>query len=209
MRRTQHNFAAATLLLAAIFLLVSSRPARAHKDSGETITDAPAPKTDAPLGYFPKPQYIGNAYCYACHFDISDAFAKTRMGHRFLLDPQTPIERLGCEGCHGPGSNHAITGGGRSMGSLIEFRVDRGQSIEDANRVCLTCHDETFWHGRTHGAQMLACFDCHLVMSRKSLSSQLKPPRVKRWNRSGYWDLAAIAGIVAGLLTGLVSRIRR
>jgi hypothetical protein len=196
------------LLVVALLLLILSAAAGANEVPPERIEDVPAPQSDAPLGYFPKPQYIGTPYCYACHLDIANEFVKTKMGRRFLLHPQTDIEKRGCEGCHGPGSNHATTGGGRSMGNLIEFRIDRGQSIDDANRVCLDCHNEMFWHGRTHGAATLACFDCHLIMSKESPTSQLMPPRVSRWKHPSHWGLAAIAGIVAGLITGIIFRRR-
>jgi formate-dependent nitrite reductase cytochrome c552 subunit len=123
---------------------------------------------DSNLGYFAKPKYIGSAYCYACHADLSREFAKTKMGRLFQVKPENDLERRGCEGCHGPGSNHAIMGGGVSMGGLVEFRIDPGQSIEVANRACMQCHDEAFWHGKLRGARRLACFDCHLVMTRMS-----------------------------------------
>ncbi len=165
--------------------------------------------TDDNVGYFAKPRYIGSVYCYACHSDISRDFTKTKMGQLFQLKPQNEIERLGCEGCHGPGSNHAIVGGGVGIGGLIEFREDRGQSVAVANRACLNCHDEAFWHGSTKGAQRLACYDCHLVMTRMSRTAQLAPPYVSPWNNRRTWGGAALFGALAGVLTGVALRRRR
>jgi ribosomal protein S27AE len=164
---------------------------------------------DANLGYFATPRYIGSSYCYGCHADLSREFAKTKMGKLFQVEPQSDLERRGCEGCHGPGSNHAITGGGVGMGGLVEFRIDRGQSIKTANQVCMNCHDEAFWHGATHGTRRLACFDCHLVMTRMSRSAQLAPPYVAPWSTRRNWSLAIGAGILAGIFTGTLSRQRR
>jgi len=164
---------------------------------------------DANVGYFAKPRYLGSVYCYACHADLSREFSKTKMGQLFQVKPENDLERRGCEGCHGPGSNHAIMGGGVSMGNLVEFRIDRGQSIERANQVCLSCHDEAFWHGQLHDARRLACFDCHLVMTRMSRSAQLAPPFVAPWNNRRTWGLAVGIGILAGIFTGAIFRRRR
>ena len=164
---------------------------------------------DSNIGYFAKPRYIGSVYCYACHLDLSHEFAKTKMGQLFQVKPANELERRGCEGCHGPGSNHAITGGGVSVGGLVEFRIDRRQSIEAANRVCLNCHDEAFWHGATHGARRMACFDCHLVMTQMSRTAQLAPPYVAPWNKRRTWSLAIGGGLLAGVFTGAVFRRRR
>jgi len=164
---------------------------------------------DNNVGYFAKPRYIGSTYCYACHLDLSREFAKTKMGRLFQVKPHNDLERLGCEGCHGPGSNHAITGGGVGIGGLIEFRVDRGQSIEAANQACINCHDEAFWHGAVHGARRLACFDCHLVMTRMSRAGQLAPPYVAPWSNRRTWNLAMGGGFLTGIFTGAIFRRRR
>ena len=168
---------------------------------------------DSNVGYFAKPKYIGSAYCYACHADLSREFATTKMGRLFQVRPENDLERRGCEGCHGPGSNHAIMGGGVGMGGLVEFRIDRehshGQSIEVANQACMQCHDEAFWHGNLHGARRLACFDCHLVMTRMSRSAQLAPPYVAPWNNRHTWSTAIGTGVLAGIFTGAIFRRRR
>jgi hypothetical protein len=164
---------------------------------------------DANVGYFAKPKYIGSVYCYACHGDLSREFTKTKMGRLFQVKPGNELERRGCEGCHGPGSNHAITGGGVGIGGLIEFRIDRGQSIDRANQACMNCHDEAFWHGGTRGTRRLACFDCHLVMTRMSRTSQLAPPYFPQWRRRRTWGIAIVVGVIAGLFSGTIFRRRR
>jgi hypothetical protein len=164
---------------------------------------------DSPNGYrAPPPRYVGNIYCYACHEDLAREFAQTKMGKLFLVKPTNDLERKGCEGCHGPGSNHAESGGGSGVGALIEFRIDRGQSIRTANRACLECHDEAFWHGKTGQARRMACFDCHVVMVRESPQFQLASSAYESWNNSRTWASAAIAGLLAGVVFGVWKRAR-
>ena len=127
------------------------------------------------------PHYVGTVYCYACHQELALEFARTKMGKLFLVKPQNDLERRGCEGCHGPASDHAESGGGLGVGGMAEFRIDHGQSIERNNRACLECHDEAFWHGKTHGLRRMACFDCHVVMVRMSshLPARARAPPAK------------------------------
>jgi hypothetical protein len=187
-------------IIAAAILCCLGLAAPARADSGDL---------DANVGFFAKPRYIGSVYCYACHADLSREFAATKMGRLFQLKPQNDLERRGCEGCHGPGSNHAVMGGGVSMGGLVEFRIDHGQSIQTANQACMNCHDEAVWHGQVHGERRLACFDCHLVMTRMSRTAQLAPPYVAPWNNRRTWSGAIGGGIFAGIFTGLLFRRRR
>ncbi len=182
--------------LVGLVLLAAAMPARAQSTPSGVESN---------LGFYTQPKYIGSAYCYACHFDLAQQFSDTKMGRLFQVRPQNPIERLGCEGCHGPGSNHATVGGGLGMGGLIEFRIDRDQPLRRANQVCLDCHDQALWHAKTGSAPEMACFDCHLVMSRMSRAAQLAPPFAP-WNNWRNWLAIAAAGIAAGVFTGLAFR---
>src|SRR5215472_3446277 len=156
------------------------------------------------------PHYVGTVYCYACHQELALEFAKTKMGKLFLIRPENALERLGCEGCHGPASDHAESGGGLGVGGMAEFRMDRGQTIERNNQACLECHDEAFWHGgKTHPMRRMACFDCHVVMVQMSPTFQLAPAAAGQdWNRSHTWRSAALIGLLAGAVFGGWRRLR-
>jgi len=159
----------------------------------------------------PPAHYIGSLYCEVCHEEQTLTFADTKMGELFLSKPVDPISKLGCEGCHGPGSNHAISGGGVGMGGLIEFRPAPDQPIERANQACVVCHDEAFWHGKTHGARRMACFDCHTIMVRQSPSFQLSS-MAGSCIRPHAWRAASGGGLILGICAafgGLIFRRRR
>lgn len=196
------------LLVFALGLAVSgtifaSQDAMAQTDVGDAIQPSTAATRRSP-------HYVGTVYCYACHLELAVEFAKTKMGKLFLVKPQNALERLGCEGCHGPASDHAESGGGLGVGGMAEFRIDHGQTIERNNTACLECHDEAFWHGRkTHPLRRMACFDCHVVMVRMSPTFQLAPAAADQdWNRGRTWRDAALLGLLAGAVFGGWRRLR-
>lgn len=206
--RTDVRFRLGITAAGAIFVLATSlaKPARTMAAADPAMAPATAGNSSSPEA----PHYVGTVYCYACHQELALEFAKTKMGRLFLVKPENDLERLGCEGCHGPASNHAESGGGLGVGGMAEFRIDRGQTIERNNRACLNCHDEAFWHGKTHPMRRMACFDCHVVMVPTSPRFQLAPAAAGQdWNRGRTWRDAALIGLLAGAIFGGWRRTRR
>ena len=114
---------------------------------------------------YPNATYVGADVCMSCHADKADLFAKTLMGRVFLQNPRTAQEKLGCEGCHGPGSEHVNAGGGRNH-AIVSFRTDSPLPLKQRNGVCLGCHEDghrTYWTGGQHQRRGLACTNCHQV----------------------------------------------
>ena len=134
-------------------------------------------------------KYVGSAVCKGCHAEQAKEFSQTMMGKILPLHARDEEERLGCEGCHGPGSLYikemaAAMGKGRSpndvgkgpWAGLITFRKDSGESAETDNQVCMTCHEkgaQASWRASTHAFRGLRCVDCHIIMRAVSPRFQL------------------------------------
>ena len=67
-----------------------------------------------------KEEYTGVETCQTCHPQVYDQLAKTAMGTLFLKHPRTATEKLGCETCHGPGTEH-VGSGGKSFEGMVRF----------------------------------------------------------------------------------------
>jgi DmsE family decaheme c-type cytochrome len=109
--------------------------------------------------------YAGGETCQACHPQVYDRLAKTSMGTLFLKHPRTDAEKLGCETCHGPGTEH-VGSGGKTFGGMVRYTKGTPTPVSVRNDVCLKCHqkrERLFWSGSVHSNQDLACTSCHVV----------------------------------------------
>jgi DmsE family decaheme c-type cytochrome len=109
--------------------------------------------------------YVGVEICQTCHAQVYDRLTKTPMGTLFLKHPRTATERLGCETCHGPGTEH-VSSGGKSFEGMRRFTKGTPTPISVRNDVCLKCHQKRnrlFWAGSAHETTGLACTSCHVV----------------------------------------------
>ncbi|MBI2369386.1 MAG: DmsE family decaheme c-type cytochrome [Deltaproteobacteria bacterium] len=114
--------------------------------------------------------------CKTCHQEQFERFSATTMGKLFLKHPRNAQEKLGCEGCHGPGKAHVDAGGGKGVGGLISFAKTDRTPVERRNAICLQCHDKAarlFWQGSAHESRNVACTNCHRVMENVSERAQL------------------------------------
>jgi DmsE family decaheme c-type cytochrome len=151
-----------TLTLTAIILLPSLLPGQVK--AGTEGVPKPAPG-----------DFVGSDTCKTCHVDQAERFSATSMGKLFLKQPRTARERLGCEGCHGPGRAHAESGGSVTEG-LITFSRKDPTPVAQRNAVCLECHEKTarlHWQGSPHESRDLSCTNCHRVMETLSDRHQL------------------------------------
>jgi DmsE family decaheme c-type cytochrome len=133
----------------------------------------------APAAPLPPPNpadFVGSQTCMECHPDQHDSFLQTKMGRAFLKQPRTDHERLGCEGCHGPGKAHSEAPDVGKNARLITFLKGDPTPVETRNVVCLSCHqkgEHLFWVGSAHETRDLACTSCHTLMKPTGGHAQL------------------------------------
>ncbi len=110
--------------------------------------------------------------CKACHPQIFGAFQKENPHWPALLDPELPIEKKGCEACHGPGMKHLNAGG---QGFIFSFK---DKSAKERSDACLKCHEKEkkfFQFGRgTHRLSAVGCNDCHQMHGTRLAQNLLK-----------------------------------
>ena len=143
-------------------------------------TGAPAPAPVAPLNG--GAIYVGEAVCIACHAPQNAQFTHTQHANAFRLNPKNEREKLSCEACHGPGSNHLKDPASpANHASLVGFTREWGTPVAQQNAMCLTCHQggqHMFWPGSTHATNDLSCSDCHNPMAKVTATGLLRKPSI-------------------------------
>jgi len=106
-------------------------------------------------------EYVGSETCMGCHEDYYKAFTKSVHGKKAIHG--SPMNREGCESCHGPGSQHVEKD--QKKGTILAFGRKGDPRARSAK--CLTCHEETktlaFWNMNRHKAAGVSCDSCHSI----------------------------------------------
>ena len=117
-------------------------------------------------------EYAGSEACNGCHegYDLK----LTKSAHWKKAVAGSPINRDGCESCHGPGAEHIDKGGGK----VGIFSFAREAPARDRSARCLTCHEESrtlaFWTMNRHHALDVSCDACHSIHYPAAKSSLAK-----------------------------------
>ena len=126
--------------------------------------------------------YVGEAVCIACHKTQNNQFSHTQHANAFRLNAKNEAQKVTCEACHGPGSNHLKDPAGpANHGALVGFTREWGTPVEKQTAMCLSCHQggqAMFWAGSAHATQQLSCSDCHNPMAKISSTGLLKKPTI-------------------------------
>ena len=115
-------------------------------------------------------KYAGSETCKTCHEDIYNSWAKTPHW-KTTLDTKAEPSHQGCEGCHGPGADHAAGGGDKTKIFIFE-----NASAKEVTARCLTCHSGAHpnFARSPHGHAQVSCIDCHSPHHFKSEANLLK-----------------------------------
>ncbi len=102
---------------------------------------------------------MGSEGCADCHQERVKNF-RNSPHFAFVSDPKLPLEKRGCEGCHGPGRIHQAEDGAE----VISFTK---MTPAESSAACLRCHATTMnepqWKKTHHAKADLACVSCHQI----------------------------------------------
>jgi len=92
----------------------------------------------------------------------------------------TPVNKDGCQSCHGVSNSHANTP--TKIQPEISFGPRWTSSVEEQNDECLSCHVKTAthrqWQSGKHATQEVTCVTCH------DLHTDIDPVRIKETQAS-------------------------
>lgn len=103
--------------------------------------------------------YIGSSACSECHESKVESFTNSAH-YAFNQVESLPLDKRGCEGCHGPGKFHIRD----ENPEVIAFKK---MTPKESSAACLRCHSSTMklneWHRTEHGRGDVSCVSCHQI----------------------------------------------
>lgn len=103
--------------------------------------------------------YMSEEGCAECHGGITKNFPASP--HAAMVSDQSlPLDKRGCQGCHGPGHIHQD----EDNPEVISFTK---MSPKESSAACLRCHEKTMaqshWKRTEHARADLSCVSCHQI----------------------------------------------
>ncbi len=103
--------------------------------------------------------YIVRVGCAECHETKVAEFSHSAHA-AFVNNPKLPLDKKGCEGCHGAGKIHQS----EDNPEVVSFTA---MSPKESSAACLRCHEQTMsanhWKNTEHSRADLSCVSCHQI----------------------------------------------
>ncbi len=118
---------------------------------------------------FSAPTMIGSEACKDCHQKEHAQYLTTSHG-RAEQDGAALNEKMGCETCHGAGSEHAAASGDTKDPGFSTIKRPDKLKAGEANAICLGCHkggEQFYWQHSAHARKDVACISCHSIHASK------------------------------------------
>lgn len=103
--------------------------------------------------------YMSQAGCAECHSKIVENWP-TSPHAALVSDASLPLDKQGCQGCHGPGNIHQS----EDNPEVISFTK---MTPKESSAACLRCHEKTMaashWKRTEHARADVPCVSCHQI----------------------------------------------
>ncbi len=109
--------------------------------------------------------FLNERNCTACHRASVETFARSPHA-AFMRDPHNPLDKQGCQACHGPGKRH-IAHRKEEEGLYANVMSYTHAKPEEVAAACLRCHSDTMtaahWSRTAHAHAGVSCTSCHQI----------------------------------------------
>ncbi len=150
----------AGLLIAAASVATSAPP--------KAAIAAPKKQPKFPLNLFAEAEegdFANDKTCTNCHRTSVETFNRSPHAS-FMQDPSAPVNKHGCQACHGPGPRHVAHRKEKEglFANVISFTNAKPAEVSAA---CLRCHGDTIteshWKLTDHARAGVTCTSCHQI----------------------------------------------
>lgn len=164
-----------TLLLSLAGLLVivaavaTPAPPRAATKQTEKA-EKPKRPPHFPLSLFASAEesdYSNERNCNSCHRTAVETYQRSPHAI-FMKDPRLPLNKQGCQACHGPSAPHIAHR--KAEEGLYQNVISYSHAKpEEISAACLRCHGDTIteshWRLAAHERAGVTCTSCHQIHS--------------------------------------------